>query len=132
MNAARVPETGALRKCHRHSPGLRRGITGDDRGETGALPHGECWRCYGIPGLCRDAVGFRRGTTGDNGGYTGTLPAFTGALPTTTGALPGLDRDKPDSSGLVSALKKCLRIIPVLAGQPALANQDRPGLYRQK
>ncbi|KAH3755277.1 hypothetical protein DPMN_189968, partial [Dreissena polymorpha] len=31
-------KTGALPECHRHSPGLRRGITGDDRGETGALP----------------------------------------------------------------------------------------------
>ncbi|KAH3834494.1 hypothetical protein DPMN_107822 [Dreissena polymorpha] len=29
---------GALPKRHRHSTELRRGITGDDRGKTGALP----------------------------------------------------------------------------------------------
>ncbi|KAH3725000.1 hypothetical protein DPMN_050828 [Dreissena polymorpha] len=37
-NAVRVPKTGSLPERHRHSPGLCRGITGDDRGETGALP----------------------------------------------------------------------------------------------
>ncbi|KAH3712170.1 hypothetical protein DPMN_071849 [Dreissena polymorpha] len=31
-------KTGALTERHRHSPGLRRGITGDCRGKTGALP----------------------------------------------------------------------------------------------
>ncbi|KAH3726253.1 hypothetical protein DPMN_052111 [Dreissena polymorpha] len=104
MNAVRVPKTGALPECHRHSTGLRRGITGDDRGETGALPHGGFRRCYGIPGLCRDAAGFHRGTTGDNRGYAGTLPSFTGALPATTGALPGLDRDNRSQSGFTGTL----------------------------
>ncbi|KAH3834304.1 hypothetical protein DPMN_107625 [Dreissena polymorpha] len=88
-------KTGALPERHRHSPGLRRGFTGDDRGKIGALPLGECRRCYGIPGLCRLSPGLNRGTTGDNRGYAGTLPAFTGALPATTGALPALHRDKP-------------------------------------
>ncbi|KAH3841756.1 hypothetical protein DPMN_115235 [Dreissena polymorpha] len=140
MNAAR--KTGALPECHRHLWGLRRGITGDDRGETGALPHGECRRCYGIPGSA------------------GTLPAFTGALPATTEAMPGhcrlspghyrrqpgLDRNKPDSAGLLTGFNRggtgkwcdcvkkmsTLRIIPVLAGRAALANRDGPGLYRKK
>ncbi|KAH3846743.1 hypothetical protein DPMN_089046 [Dreissena polymorpha] len=31
-------KTGGLPECHRHSPGLRRGFTGADRDETGALP----------------------------------------------------------------------------------------------
>ncbi|KAH3791525.1 hypothetical protein DPMN_145013 [Dreissena polymorpha] len=31
-------KTGALPERHRHPPGLRRGITGDDRSKTGALP----------------------------------------------------------------------------------------------
>ncbi|KAH3892817.1 hypothetical protein DPMN_016947 [Dreissena polymorpha] len=31
-------KTGALPERHRRSPGLRRDITGDDRGKTGALP----------------------------------------------------------------------------------------------
>ncbi|KAH3843196.1 hypothetical protein DPMN_116707 [Dreissena polymorpha] len=89
VNAVRVPQTGALPERHRHSPGLRRGITGDDRGETGVLPHGECRRCYGIPGRCRLSPGLNQGTTGDNRGYAGTLLAFTGALSSITGASPG-------------------------------------------
>ncbi|KAH3864885.1 hypothetical protein DPMN_027916 [Dreissena polymorpha] len=31
-------KTGALPERHRHSPRLRRGITGDERGQAGALP----------------------------------------------------------------------------------------------
>ncbi|KAH3824075.1 hypothetical protein DPMN_125903 [Dreissena polymorpha] len=70
-----------------------------------------------IPGLCPDAAGFHRSTTGDNRGYAGMLPASTGAAP----------------GNSVTALKmSTLRIIPVLAGRPALANRDGPGLYRQK
>ncbi|KAH3741122.1 hypothetical protein DPMN_047841 [Dreissena polymorpha] len=55
-------KTGALPERHRHSPGLRRGITGDDQGSTGAAD--------GVtlsPGL-------NRGTTGDNRGYVGASP----------------------------------------------------------
>ncbi|KAH3819089.1 hypothetical protein DPMN_120820 [Dreissena polymorpha] len=89
VNAVRVPKTGALPERHRHSPGLRRGITGNDRVETGALPAG------GVTVRCRLSPGLNRGTTGNKRGYAGTLPPFTGALPATTGTLPGLHRDKP-------------------------------------
>ncbi|KAH3709763.1 hypothetical protein DPMN_069227 [Dreissena polymorpha] len=84
MKAVRVPKTGALSECHRHSPGLRRSITGDDRADADAgidtvsaggvtvyraLP-GRCRLSPGHyrrqPGLCRDAAGFHRGSTGDN------------------------------------------------------------------
>ncbi|KAH3734419.1 hypothetical protein DPMN_040859 [Dreissena polymorpha] len=113
VNAVRVPKTGALSERHRHSPGLGRGITGDDRGKTGALPHGDCRRCYGIPGLCRLSAGLNQSSTGDNRVYAGTLPAFTGALPATTGALPGLHRDKPlparvdrNSAGLLTGFNR--------------------------
>ncbi|KAH3835828.1 hypothetical protein DPMN_109194 [Dreissena polymorpha] len=127
MNAVRVPKTGALPECHRHSPGLLRGITGDDR----ALPGSDT----GIDTVSSGGVRVYRDSAG-------TLPAFTGALPATTVSMPGrcrlspghyrrqpgLDRDKP-----VTVLKmSTLRIIPVLAGRPALANRDGQGLYRQK
>ncbi|KAH3854886.1 hypothetical protein DPMN_097444 [Dreissena polymorpha] len=104
MNAVRVPKTGALPECHRHSPGLRRGITGDDRGETGSLPHGECRRFYGIPGLCRDAAGFHRGTTGDNRGYCDYVKKCL----------------RYESSPFANA------------GRPARTVMIRPGLYRKK
>ncbi|KAH3843195.1 hypothetical protein DPMN_116706 [Dreissena polymorpha] len=95
VNAVRVPKTGALPERHRHSPGLRRGITGDDRalpgsdagidtvsaggvtvyrGSAGTLPaftgaQPEHYRRH--PGLCRDAASFHRGTIVDNRGFTG-------------------------------------------------------------
>ncbi|KAH3839962.1 hypothetical protein DPMN_113402, partial [Dreissena polymorpha] len=78
--------TGALPGRNRHSPGLRLGITGDDRDLTGVLP------ASGRPGLCRDAVGFHRGSTC--------------VLPATSGALPGLHRVDRDSAGFsVTAFK---------------------------
>ncbi|KAH3817354.1 hypothetical protein DPMN_118887 [Dreissena polymorpha] len=79
VNAVRVH----LKLRYISKPALCRDATDIHRGSaealsvtTGAKPSGECRRCYGIPGLCRDPVGFYRGTTGD-------------------GALPGLHRDKP-------------------------------------
>ncbi|KAH3792417.1 hypothetical protein DPMN_145913 [Dreissena polymorpha] len=63
-------KTGALPERYRHSPGLRRGITGDDR----ALPGSDA----GIDAVIR---------------FTGALPAFIGAQPGhyrgSAGASPG-------------------------------------------
>ncbi|KAH3892625.1 hypothetical protein DPMN_016746 [Dreissena polymorpha] len=77
-------KTGALPECHRHSPGLRRGITGDDRGVAVALPGSDA----GIDTVSAGGVTVYRGSAG-------TLPAFTGALPATTRAMPGRCRLSP-------------------------------------
>ncbi|KAH3700051.1 hypothetical protein DPMN_075017 [Dreissena polymorpha] len=86
VNAVR--KTGALPERHRHSPGLRRGITSDDRALPGSDDGIDKVSAGGVT-VYRGSAGFHRGTTGDNRGYAGTLPAFTGALPATTGALTG-------------------------------------------
>ncbi|KAH3719519.1 hypothetical protein DPMN_062356 [Dreissena polymorpha] len=77
VNVVRVPKTGALPERHRHSMGLRRGITSDDRAlpgsdagidtvSAGAFTGAQPGHYRQQLGLCRDAVGFHRGTTGDN------------------------------------------------------------------
>ncbi|KAH3821597.1 hypothetical protein DPMN_123361 [Dreissena polymorpha] len=74
-NAPVNAKTCALPERHWHSPGLRRGITGDDRAlpvpaglwYTGALPaftDAQPGHYRRQPGLCRDAAGFHRGTSG--------------------------------------------------------------------
>ncbi|KAH3737731.1 hypothetical protein DPMN_044324 [Dreissena polymorpha] len=78
MNAVR--KTGALPECYRYSPGLRRGITGDNR----ALPGSDA----GIDTVSAGGVTVYRGSAG-------TLPAFIGALLATTGAMPGRCRLSP-------------------------------------
>ncbi|KAH3823767.1 hypothetical protein DPMN_125589 [Dreissena polymorpha] len=81
-------KTGALPECHRHSPGLRRGITGDDRGVAVALPGSDA----GIDTVSAGGVTVYRGSAG-------TLPAFTGLLPATTGSMPGRCRLSPGTTG---------------------------------
>ncbi|KAH3792273.1 hypothetical protein DPMN_145764 [Dreissena polymorpha] len=77
-----------------------------------------------MPGRCRLSPVHYQGLTGikrSQSGLTGILPGY---LPASTWAASGNN---------VTALKMyTLRIIPVLAGRPALANRDGPGLYRQK
>ncbi|KAH3819096.1 hypothetical protein DPMN_120828 [Dreissena polymorpha] len=81
-------KTGALPECYRHSPGLRRDITGDDRGETRGVAVALPWSDAGIDTVSAGGVTVYRGSAG-------TLPAFTGALPATTGAMPGRCRLSP-------------------------------------
>ncbi|KAH3827342.1 hypothetical protein DPMN_129275 [Dreissena polymorpha] len=91
-NAVRVLKTSARPERHRHSPGLRRGITGDDRGENRGVA---CRRRYGIPGLCPEAAGFHRGSTGALPATTEAMPGRCRLSPGHYRRQPGLDRDKP-------------------------------------
>ncbi|KAH3882846.1 hypothetical protein DPMN_006791 [Dreissena polymorpha] len=79
--AVRVPKTGALPQRHRHSPGLRRGITGDDRGKIGSLP------ACGVT-VYRESAGSHRDSTG-------ALPATTGGMPGRCRLSPGHYRRQP-------------------------------------
>ncbi|KAH3830550.1 hypothetical protein DPMN_103795 [Dreissena polymorpha] len=73
-NAVRVLKTGASPEHHQHSPGLRWGITSEDR----ALPGSD----VGMDTVSANGVTVYRGSASF---YCGS----TGALPTTTGAMPG-------------------------------------------
>ncbi|KAH3856115.1 hypothetical protein DPMN_098695 [Dreissena polymorpha] len=71
-----------------------------------------------MPGRCRLSPGHYRRQPGLCWGFTGINRSQSG--------LTGFNRG--GTGKLCECVKKFLRIIPVLAGRPALANRDGPGI----